>query len=83
MRFCQTHNLHLVIDEIFALSGFICPDDHVEAPFASALSLDAAALGCDPSRVHVVWSPSKDFGSSAIRLVGSRGSSDILLTDME
>lgn len=37
--------------------------------FVSALAIDAKLLGCDPERVHVVWSMSKDLAASGIRLV--------------
>jgi hypothetical protein len=33
------------------------------------LSIDPAQLGCDPERVHVVWSMSKDLAASGVRLV--------------
>lgn len=45
------------------------------APFVSALALDTSTPGSeeeqqiDRSRVHVIWSTSKDFGSSGIRMV--------------
>lgn len=69
LRFCNTRGIHFVSDEVFALSTFECPDLPDATHFTSALSLDAAAVGCDPSRVHVIWSMSKDFGSSGIKLV--------------
>jgi len=69
LKFCNSRGIHLVSDEVFALSTFECPDLPDATPFTSALSLDAAALSCDPSRLHVIWSMSKDFGSSGIKLV--------------
>jgi aspartate/methionine/tyrosine aminotransferase len=66
MRFCQEHGLHYISDEIFALSVFETPDSKGN-PFVSALSLMDEAI--DSSRVHVVWSASKDFGCSGIRMV--------------
>lgn len=68
LKFCHAQGIHLVSDEVFALSTFQCPDLPEATQFVSALSLNAAALGCDPSRVHAVWSASKDFGSSGIKL---------------
>jgi aspartate/methionine/tyrosine aminotransferase len=68
-KFCDARGIHLVSDEVFALSTFESPDLPDATPFTSALSLDPAALGCDPSRIHVIWSMSKDFGSSGIKLV--------------
>lgn len=69
LQFCQARSIHFVSDEVFALSIFECPDLSTPTCFISALSLDAARLGCDPSRVHVVWSMSKDFSSSGIKVV--------------
>jgi aspartate/methionine/tyrosine aminotransferase len=50
-------NIHVVFDEIYALSVF------GERPFVSAASL-RPTLG---PRVHVVWAFSKDFGASGLR----------------
>ncbi len=71
VRFCQDRNIHFISDEVYALS---CFDDDDEAdtglpPFVSALHLDLDRLGVDRARVHVVWSTSKDFGSSGFRMV--------------
>ena len=70
LKFCQARSIHFVSDEVFALSTFKCPDMPKATPFFSALSLDPAAVDSDPSRIHVVWSMSKDLASSGIRLVG-------------
>jgi gliotoxin/aspirochlorine biosynthesis aminotransferase len=59
----------LISDEIYALSTFES-HDHVEVTsFESVLSLDLEVVGCDPGRVHVLWSVSKDFGCSGLRMV--------------
>ena len=77
--FCETRGLHFVSDEVYALSSF--ESTSVLPPFCSALSLvrnlpetdvEQRHHGkdiIDPARVHVVWSMSKDFGSSGIRMV--------------
>ncbi|EJT99533.1 PLP-dependent transferase [Dacryopinax primogenitus] len=65
-RFCETHNLHFVCDEIFAQSTF-SSDLPNPVPFVSALSLDLAAEGCDPARVHVLYGLSKDFNANGLR----------------
>ena len=52
-----TNGVHVVIDEIYALSV------HGAAPFVSAASL-APSL---PRHVHLVWAFSKDFGMSGMR----------------
>lgn len=81
LRFCQVHDLHFISDEVYALSTF--HSRSVLPPFVSALSLIANDPETDveerhgrtempnPTRVHVVWSMSKDFGCSGIRMVSS------------
>lgn len=76
MEFCQERGLHLISDEIYALTALQDPPDYVPA-FCSALSLTEplvpeGAVKVDPSRVHVVWSASKLFGSSGFRVVRIR-----------
>ncbi len=51
------HDLHVVFDEIYALSVF------GETPFTSVAAL-RPELG---DRVHIVWAFSKDFGASGLR----------------
>jgi gliotoxin/aspirochlorine biosynthesis aminotransferase len=70
LNFCQLRGIHFISDEVYALTSFNNPEIPKPAPFISALKIDATALGCDLSRVHVIWSTSKDFGSSGIRMVG-------------
>ncbi|KAF2187328.1 PLP-dependent transferase [Zopfia rhizophila CBS 207.26] len=72
MEFCQERGLHFVCDELYAHASIrTAPAD---APrFVSALSLaeplqPEGAVKVDPSRVHVLWSPSKLFGSSGLRV---------------
>ncbi|KAJ5169913.1 uncharacterized protein N7500_002696 [Penicillium coprophilum] len=67
MRFCQRHNLHLICDEIYALSTWKNPDFPDAPGFTSALSVKKDSL-IDPSLVHVLWGMSKDFCSNGIRL---------------
>lgn len=69
LKLCQRHKIHFISDEIYALTSYTCPDLPSPAPFISALSLDLASLGCDLSRLHTVWSTSKDFGQSGVRMV--------------
>ncbi|RAQ56901.1 aminotransferase GliI-like protein [Aspergillus flavus] len=68
MAFCQRRNIHLVSDEAFALSSFTSPDFTNPEPFISCLSIDPSRVGCDPQRIHVVWSMSKDLSASGVRL---------------
>lgn len=56
----RRHDLHLVVDEIYAGSVF------GDAQFFSAARLPASVL--DPARVHVVWGFAKDFGMSGFKV---------------
>lgn len=69
LRFCQAKAIHLISDEVFGPLTFDSPDLPADEDFVSVLSLDSHALGCDPSRVHMIWSPSKVFAISGMRLV--------------
>lgn len=66
-QFCEAHNLHLLSDEIFALSVFPSDDVSQPEPFVSALSFDLRALGINSSRVHVLYGMSKDFNANGFR----------------
>lgn len=66
--FAQSHNLFLVVDEIYALSVFPTSDDPSPQPFISALSIDWAREGVDPQRLVVLSSASKDWGSNGLRV---------------
>ncbi|KAL4767463.1 PLP-dependent transferase [Aspergillus nidulans var. acristatus] len=66
-RFCQDNNMHLVSDEVYALSSFAPAKDGGEG-FVSVLALDLHSLGVESARIHMVWSTSKDFGSSGFRM---------------
>ncbi|KAM6501814.1 Pyridoxal phosphate-dependent transferase [Amanita muscaria] len=67
-RFCEKHNLHLISDEIYALSTFPSLDIPRPQPFVSALSIDLKAHGVNPSRVHVLYGISKDFNCNGFRI---------------
>jgi gliotoxin/aspirochlorine biosynthesis aminotransferase len=69
IKFCARRNIHYISDEVYGMTSFSLPGQEELSPFVSALSIDTRSLGCDPSRVHVVWSPSKDFGQSGTRMV--------------
>ncbi|KAL4741657.1 PLP-dependent transferase [Aspergillus similis] len=66
-RFCQDNNMHLISDEVYALSSFASAKDGGEG-FVSILALDLPSLGVESARIHMVWSTSKDFGSSGFRM---------------
>ncbi|PTB66861.1 PLP-dependent transferase [Trichoderma citrinoviride] len=69
LKLCDKYKLHLISDEIYALSIF---DNTVDAepapaPFHSVLSIDPTGV-IDPAYVHVIWGMSKDFGANGLRL---------------
>jgi aspartate/methionine/tyrosine aminotransferase len=66
-RFCETHNLHLISDEIYALSVFPSRDIPHPRRFVSALSIDLESHGVNPSRLHVLYGMSKDFNANGFR----------------
>lgn len=57
MKFCQTHSIHLISDEIYGLSVFDSGDS-AAIPFTSVLSIDSAGL-IDPDYLHVFYGMSK------------------------
>ncbi|GAA5891126.1 hypothetical protein JCM5296_004900 [Sporobolomyces johnsonii] len=68
-RFCEKHNLHLIVDEIYALSTFETADTSATQPFTSILSIDPLVeAGCSPSRIHTIYGCSKDFSANGLRL---------------
>jgi aspartate/methionine/tyrosine aminotransferase len=69
MQLCQRYQIHLISDEIYALSVFENTVDEYPAPvqFESALSINLKDI-IDPKLVHVLWGMSKDFGANGIRL---------------
>ena len=69
MKLCAKYNLHLISDEVYALSTWENDIDTKPAtvPFTSCLSVDTTGI-ISQSQVHVVWGVSKDFGSNGIRM---------------
>lgn len=53
-KFCQSRSIHLISNEVFALSSFKSPDLSDALEFASVLSLNLKSLGCDLERIHVI-----------------------------
>ena len=72
LRFCHRKGIHLISEELFALSTFQPLDASGGGCFTSALALDSSSLGFDPAYIHVIWSMSKDFASAGIKLVRQR-----------
>jgi aspartate/methionine/tyrosine aminotransferase len=69
IQFCQENDIHLISDEVFGLSTFRSTDLPDASEFTSVFSLDPEALNADPNRIHLIWSLSKDFAASGVRLV--------------
>ncbi|KAK1989152.1 pyridoxal phosphate-dependent transferase [Colletotrichum cereale] len=69
MRLCQRYNMHLISDEIYALSTWNNTIDTHPAPvpYESCLSIDTSDI-MEPHRLHVLWGMSKDFGANGVRL---------------
>lgn len=55
--FCERYNLHLVSDEIYALSVFDV-EGAARTPFTSVLSIDPSRV-INPGRIHVMYGMSK------------------------
>ncbi|OBT68851.1 hypothetical protein VE03_02044 [Pseudogymnoascus sp. 23342-1-I1] len=66
MKFCAQNNLHLISDEIYALTVFET-DDPSSAPFTSVLEIDTAGI-IDSRFVHVEYGFSKDFGAPGLHI---------------
>ena len=79
LEFCQKENLHFISDEVLATSMLDSSADQVSCPFTSVLAvgnmpmtiegLEEGNTVIDRSRIHVIWSLSKDFGLGGIRMV--------------
>ncbi|KAJ1958175.1 hypothetical protein IWQ62_004943, partial [Dispira parvispora] len=84
LGFANTNNLHILFDEIYALSTFTAelqaldngtgpeelhpPRMDVDTPFRSVLSVENIAQFIDPSLVHVIHGMSKDFCMNGLRM---------------
>lgn len=66
-KFCGDHGLHLICDEIYALSVFSNKNNPEAKTFTSILSVDLEGL-IDDNMVHVMYGPSKDFCANGLRL---------------
>lgn len=58
MKLCARNDLHLVSDEIYAMSVWKNPNLPDAAEFKSVLSMNTKGL-IDSSMIHVVWGLSK------------------------
>ncbi|PMD40867.1 putative aspartate aminotransferase [Hyaloscypha variabilis F] len=66
MSFCQKHDLHLISDEVYALSVYPTSEPD-PTPFTSVLTLDSSSL-IDQDKLHVLYGMSKDFAAAGLRL---------------
>lgn len=66
MRLCQKYRLHLLSDEVYALSVFD-NSDPAAVQFTSVLSFDSTPY-ISPNYLHVVYGFSKDFAAGGLRL---------------
>ena len=69
IKICQRYQIHLVSDEIYALSVFreTDEDDETVIPFTSLASIPCEGL-IDPALTHILYGMSKDFGANGLRL---------------
>ena len=68
-RFCGRNNLHLICDEIYALSGFESPENEKLPRFTSVLSIEADIQNhILPENIHCLYGVSKDWAMGGIRL---------------
>ncbi|KAJ5523236.1 acc synthase [Penicillium frequentans] len=66
LRLCASKGIHLISDEIYALSVYKRYDRPSEA-FMSVRSIDFTGI-INPDQVHVLYGMSKDFGAGGLRL---------------
>ncbi|KAK5111396.1 hypothetical protein LTR85_012170 [Meristemomyces frigidus] len=67
-RFCGRHRLHLLSDEIYAMSSFDSPDSALDT-FSSVLSIpDDPAYSVFGENIHCMYGASKDFAAGGLRL---------------
>ncbi|KAI9678980.1 MAG: hypothetical protein M1822_007406 [Bathelium mastoideum] len=69
LRLCAKYHVHLISDEIYAMSVFPNDDVPYPKPFISVLGFNLKDY-IDPSLVHVLYGMSKDFCSNGL-LVGA------------
>ncbi|KAG8690716.1 hypothetical protein FRC11_009575 [Ceratobasidium sp. 423] len=66
-KLAEEFNVHLLVDEVYGLQVFSSRYVPNPTPFKSILSIDLPS-SVDLSRIHVVLGPTKDFGSSGLKL---------------
>lgn len=66
MEFCNRHSIHLLVDEIYALSVYATSSPNA-VPFQSVFSFDPTPH-IDPHLLHWLYGLSKDFAAGGLRL---------------
>ncbi|KAI1268178.1 acc synthase [Xylariaceae sp. FL1019] len=66
LNLCAAKGIHLISDEIYALSTYSPTSDEPES-FTSVRSVNCEGT-IDPKQVHVLYGMSKDFGAAGLRL---------------
>ncbi|KAF3905980.1 hypothetical protein ABW21_db0203596 [Orbilia brochopaga] len=67
MKFCEVNDLHLIADEIYAMSIFKTTFNKGATEFHSVLSIPSNGI-VDLKRIHVLYGMSKDFSSNGFRV---------------
>lgn len=67
VKLCARHGIHLLVDEIYAMSVYHIPDDSKAETFTSILSLDTDRY-ISPNYVHHLYGMSKDMACGGLRL---------------
>ncbi|KAI1803418.1 putative aminotransferase class I and II family protein [Daldinia bambusicola] len=77
--FCGQHSLHLISDEVFAMSVYGNPDVPDAVPFTSIVALDLDDK-IDPRNVHVAYGMGKDFCAAGFRIGALHSRNEGLIT---
>ncbi|KAL8640335.1 MAG: hypothetical protein Q9228_002740 [Teloschistes exilis] len=67
MRLCNHHRIHLISDEIYAMTIYKTPHNTTALPFTSVLAINNTADLIDPTLLHVIYGMSKDFSCNGLR----------------
>ncbi|KAK5119765.1 hypothetical protein LTR85_007341 [Meristemomyces frigidus] len=69
MQLCTKYKIHLISDEIYAMSVYNVPDSTADGaiPFSSTLAFDSSDY-IDPAYLHVMYGMSKDFAAGGLRV---------------
>lgn len=67
MKLCQKYKIHLLADEIYALSVYDVPNDPKATKFQSIFSLDTDQY-INPNYLHLLYGMSKDTAAGGLRM---------------